>query len=194
MSTTFSVSATAAVAWDHPRLGRIREVVCGRHESELLAALGTLGIGCSGEASLRTCLRCAHAGSRAATWLGSVATPTGEGGERVHGLLRDVRRLTEERDEALAQRDALKPGEGRVVVELPEPVGRYGWDWSSPAGRVEAYNHQGVPRVAVGHAGDWSADDAERVFLAGLAACRTARQLSTNDRAARSSQGSEVAR
>lgn len=80
---------------------------------------------------------------------------------------------------------------GRAVVELPAAVGSYGWDWSSPLGRVEAWTHRAdgdlLPRVTVGHVGDWPADIAEQIFLAGLAAVRKAREL-----AAESIPGSPV--
>jgi hypothetical protein len=66
---------------------------------------------------------------------------------------------------------------GRTVVDLPEPVGRYRWDWDSPAGRIEAFHHLGSPHVSVQHAGQWVADEAEKVFLAGLAAVCRSREL-----------------
>jgi hypothetical protein len=53
------------IEWTHPRLGRISEVACAEHEGHILAALRTLGIGCSGElthAPGATCLRCLHSG------------------------------------------------------------------------------------------------------------------------------------
>jgi hypothetical protein len=65
----------AIVQWVHPRLGRIREVVCSpQHERELLLALKALGIGCSGISArpdqMHRCLRCAHPGQRVASWIG----------------------------------------------------------------------------------------------------------------------------
>ena len=53
-----------AIRWRHPRRGVMREVCCTTHEREILAALGTLGIGCSGVEADREerCLRCEHPG------------------------------------------------------------------------------------------------------------------------------------
>lgn len=45
--------------WRHPRHGRIREVVCLRHEGDVLRALKTLGIGSTGrEFGDAPCRRC----------------------------------------------------------------------------------------------------------------------------------------
>lgn len=49
------------IEWNHPRLGRINETVCHAHESEVLRALKTLGIGCGGSTESNptaTCRRC----------------------------------------------------------------------------------------------------------------------------------------
>jgi hypothetical protein len=48
------------VSWTHPRR-KVVEVLCQRHESEVLSALKTLGIGCTGERAMEgaTCMRCA---------------------------------------------------------------------------------------------------------------------------------------
>lgn len=107
-------------------------------------------------------------------------------------LAAELTHVTAELKEVTRQRDALQPGEGRVVVELPEPVGAYGWDWSSPQGCVEAFHHGGVPRVSIGHIGDWSADEAERTFLAGLAAVRRSRELANEYNSAMSYGGPSV--
>lgn len=49
--------------WQHPRYGRLSEIVCPRHEREVLAALRTLGIGCMGTPNRQAgaCLRCRNA-------------------------------------------------------------------------------------------------------------------------------------
>lgn len=47
--------------WTHPRHGSVVEVLCSRHESELLRALKMLAIGCSGtglDAADGICGRC----------------------------------------------------------------------------------------------------------------------------------------
>lgn len=47
--------------WRHPRLGQIDEILCARHEGEVLYALRMLGIGCGGEWAeswQRKCFRC----------------------------------------------------------------------------------------------------------------------------------------
>lgn len=41
--------ATVSMRWDHPRLGRIHELLCDTHEKAVLGALKTLGVGCTGE-------------------------------------------------------------------------------------------------------------------------------------------------
>lgn len=49
------------IEWDHPRLGRINETVCSVHESDVIRALRTLGIGCGGQVEqdrTATCKRC----------------------------------------------------------------------------------------------------------------------------------------
>jgi hypothetical protein len=48
------------VSWDHPRR-RIWEVLCKRHETQVIGALHTLGLGCTGEKAPpgATCIRCA---------------------------------------------------------------------------------------------------------------------------------------
>ena len=64
---------TALVEWMHPRAGRIRDVVCERHERELLRALTMLGIGCVGrDFPGDRCGRCAAeaAGVEARFYLG----------------------------------------------------------------------------------------------------------------------------
>jgi len=61
--------------WRHPVHGRVSEVICVRHRRQVLAALATLGIGCSGrESDDAACLRCAYDGARPATWIKSVAS------------------------------------------------------------------------------------------------------------------------
>lgn len=65
------MSEMKEIEWNHPRLGRIREIACHVHAGEVLAALGTLGIGSGGTPvkAGATCLRCAHAGQRARVFL-----------------------------------------------------------------------------------------------------------------------------
>lgn len=48
------------VAWTHPRRKMV-EVLCKRHEAEVVGALHTLGLGCVGEKApvAATCIRCA---------------------------------------------------------------------------------------------------------------------------------------
>lgn len=51
------------VEWDHPHLGKVSETVCPFHESEVLAALRTLGIGGGGCVEWNDnaeCHRCSH--------------------------------------------------------------------------------------------------------------------------------------
>jgi len=52
------------VSWMHPHRGRRHEVLCRRHEREVLAALRVLGIGCSGQNAVGTCDRCLDEASR----------------------------------------------------------------------------------------------------------------------------------
>lgn len=46
--------------WDHPHIGRIEEVLCRSHDSEVLAALRVLGIGsmATDDSSGTPCARC----------------------------------------------------------------------------------------------------------------------------------------
>jgi hypothetical protein len=48
------------VSWTHPRR-EVVEVLCQRHEAEVVAALRTLGLGCVGERARAgtACMRCA---------------------------------------------------------------------------------------------------------------------------------------
>jgi hypothetical protein len=58
------------LSWMHPVLGRIEEIVCPRHEREVLKALDTLGIGAIGErAPYGDCLRCLHGEKRVRDFL-----------------------------------------------------------------------------------------------------------------------------
>jgi len=69
------------VEWRHPRHGRILDVVCPRHGSDLLRALHTLGIGCTGRRiDLDRCGRCEaeSAGVEARFYLGLAAAPRDE--------------------------------------------------------------------------------------------------------------------
>lgn len=54
---------TIHLEWTHPHRGRIVEEVCPEHEQQVLQALKTLGIGCSGTlGKLGLCWRCIYAG------------------------------------------------------------------------------------------------------------------------------------
>jgi hypothetical protein len=50
----------AEIHWTHPRR-EVVEVLCEHHESQVVGALKTLGIGCTGERAMEgaTCMRCA---------------------------------------------------------------------------------------------------------------------------------------
>jgi hypothetical protein len=55
--------ATIAHEWHHPRLGRVRELLCDDHDQAVLSALRTLGIGSGGQqfSGEAECMRCAAA-------------------------------------------------------------------------------------------------------------------------------------
>lgn len=52
------------IGWRHPYFGQISEIICPRHESEVLAAFRLLGIGSDGQelSGAHRCTRCDHAG------------------------------------------------------------------------------------------------------------------------------------
>lgn len=98
-----------------------------------------------------------------------------------NALQKELTSVTAELKEVTRQRDALHPGKGRVVVELPEPDD--GFSAWFPAGIVlvadpnSAWPHVGMD---FGHYSiDWPVDVARDVFVAGLAACDRAKRVST---------------
>lgn len=96
-------------------------------------------------------------------------------------LQAELTHVTAELKEMTRQRDALQPGEGRVVVELPEPdvAEIYVYHWVPAGIRVSAFQ-AGHWRVAMDfgcYAIDWPPGVARDVFAAGLAACDRAEQM-----------------
>lgn len=57
------------ITWTHPSKGEIEEIVCSRHEQEILKAVHTLGMGCSGEWAKGICLRCQHGDQDIRFWM-----------------------------------------------------------------------------------------------------------------------------
>lgn len=61
---------TIYLQWKHPNKGKIVEEVCEDHEKEVLAALRTLGIGCSATwGNLGICFRCIYKGYKFRDWM-----------------------------------------------------------------------------------------------------------------------------
>jgi hypothetical protein len=68
------MSRLIRIGWQHPHRGRIEETACPRHDAEVMAALRTLGIGCSGTYAEpdAACDRCRHEGQRFRAWINEV--------------------------------------------------------------------------------------------------------------------------
>lgn len=61
---------TYLIQWNHPIKGRVTEEVCKEHEQEVLGALQTLGIGCTGTyGKIDICFRCIYSGYRFRDWM-----------------------------------------------------------------------------------------------------------------------------
>lgn len=72
------------VEWDHPHLGKVSETVCQFHESDVFAALRTLGIGAGGCVEWESdaqCHRCSHPKRmRVRAWLEEALVSKGRSG------------------------------------------------------------------------------------------------------------------
>lgn len=115
--------------------------------------------------------------------LGWMAKRAREHADERKALHDQMSRLTQELDEALRQRDALHPSEGRVVVELPEPDAAGCW-WVANR-RIAADNDlPDCPAVWLDELDLWSAD-ARRLGASLIAAADRADQVAAESAAQR---------